>query len=67
MFSKRLGWIPTDVDAAGPEGGVGVGGSDCGSGRSPDVVSDGVSTFGVVYVLRGPNGGVGSAGWFSLP
>lgn len=62
MFSIRLGCMPTGRDEAGPDGGIGAGGCDCGCGRSPDLISDGESVLGVLYVLRGPEGGAGSAG-----
>jgi hypothetical protein len=62
MFSIRLGWMPAGMDEAGPEGGLGVDGCDCGCGRSPDLISDGESALGALYVLRGPEGGAGSAG-----
>jgi hypothetical protein len=51
IFTSLLGWTPAGIDAAGPEGAVGVGGCDWEDGRS----------------LRGPDGGPGSDGWFSLP
>jgi hypothetical protein len=54
--------MPAGMDEAGPEGGLGVDGCDCGCGRSPDLISDGESALGALYVLRGPEGGAGSAG-----